>query len=53
MRANYQAILSECIERGIMQYMRSMDVADSVMLQTLESNIWMEIDTYFTFDEAE
>jgi hypothetical protein len=53
MQANYQAILSECIERGIMQYMRSMDLVDPVMLQTLETNIWLEIDTFFTFDGDE
>lgn len=53
MRANYQAILSECIERGILNYMRSMDTMDPATLQTLESLIWLEIDSCFTFDEAE
>ena len=53
MRANIQSILSDCIERGIMNYMRSMDIMDPATLQTLESNIWLEIDSCFTFDEAE
>ena len=52
MQANYQAILSDCIERGIMNYMKSMDIIDAATLQTLESLIWLEIDSCFTFDEG-
>lgn len=52
MRANYQAILSECIERGILNYMRSIDIVNPTMLQSLESEIWMQIDSYLIFDES-
>ena len=53
MKANYQAILSECIERGIMNYMRKLNVADPVTLQTLEHEIWIQIDSLFNFDSEE
>jgi hypothetical protein len=53
MQPNYQAILSDCIERGIMAAMHSLGNVDPAMLQTLEHCIWIEIDSYFTFDEAE
>lgn len=52
MRANYQAILSECIERGIMNYMRSIDIVNPAMLQALESEIWLQLDSLLIFEET-
>lgn len=52
MRANYQAILSECIERGIMNYMRSLDIVNPAMLQALESEIWLQLDSLLIFEET-
>jgi hypothetical protein len=51
MRANYQAILSECIERGILNYMRSIDIVNPAMLQSLESEIWLQLDSFLIFEE--
>lgn len=52
MRANYQAILSECIERGILNYMRSIDIVNPAMLQSLESEIWLQLDSFLIFEET-
>lgn len=52
MRANYQAILSECIERGILNYMRSIDIVNPAMLQSLESEIWLQLDSFLIFEES-
>lgn len=53
MKANYQTILSECIERGIFAAMRSKNVVDPAMVQALEHEIWLQIDSFFSFDQEE
>lgn len=53
MKANYQAILSECIERGIFAAMRGANLIDPAVVQALEHEIWVQIDSFFSFDDEE
>ena len=55
MRANTRVILERCIEDGTKRgYKRAFKHTDSPseagILQSIEDAIWLEIDTYFTFD---
>jgi hypothetical protein len=53
MKPNIYAILAECIERGVSAGLRRHD-AENILLQgDIESCIWLEIDSLFTFDQSE
>jgi len=56
MKTNMRAILDRCIEDGTMSgYERAFKHTDSLskeaILQSVADAIWMEIDTYFTFED--
>ena len=58
MRANHRVILERCIEEGTRRgYTKAFKHTDSPseagILQSIEDAVWLEIDTYFTFDEGE
>ena len=55
MKPNTQAILANCISEGLL---RTLYAIDDVSYQKLaeivdkaDSEIWLQIDTYFTFDD--
>jgi hypothetical protein len=56
MKPNTQAILANCISEGLL---RTLYAIDDVSYQKLaeivdkaDSEIWLQIDTYFTFDDT-
>jgi hypothetical protein len=56
MRTNSRAVLERCIEEGTKRgYTRAFKHTDSPseagILQSIEDAIWLEIDTYFTFND--
>jgi hypothetical protein len=56
MKPNIRLILEEAIERGVDRgYKRAFKHTDSPsetgILQNIEDAIWLEIDTYFNFDD--
>jgi hypothetical protein len=54
MTPNIQAILEDCIERGITSALinRDADWNDDQLAEALHQRIWFEIDLYFDFDET-
>ena len=55
MKANTRTLLERCIEEGTKRgYIRAFKHTDSpsesLILQTIEDAIWLEIDTYFNFE---
>jgi hypothetical protein len=50
MQPNIYAIVSECIERGVIAGLRRHDVENMLLQQDIESAIWLELDSLFTFD---
>ena len=51
MHPNIYAIVAECIERGVTAGLRRHDVENVLLQQDIESAIWLELDSLFTFDE--
>jgi hypothetical protein len=53
MKVNTQAILEDCIERGIMSALinRDADWNDDLLSDAIQQRIWFEIDLYFDFEE--
>ncbi len=54
MKPNTQAILEDCIERGIMGALLNKDDewSDDHLGDDIQRRIWCEIDLYFDFDET-
>ena len=54
MTPNTQAILEDCIERGITSALinRDADCGDDKLADDIQQRIWFEIDLYFDFDET-
>ena len=50
MQPNIYAIMAECIERGVTAGLRRHDVENMLLQQDIESAIWLELDSLFTFD---
>ena len=53
MKPNTQAILEDCIERGILSALLNKDDAwtDERLADHIHQRIWCEIDLYFDFEE--
>ena len=49
---NIQQILTDCIERGITNALRSRDIESFDLVSDIEHRIWIEIDSFFTFTES-
>jgi hypothetical protein len=52
MTPNIQAILEDCIERGIMSALinKDADWNDDQLSDAIQQRIWFEIDLYFDFE---
>jgi hypothetical protein len=55
MRVNTRAVLEDCLERAVMHALRNIDDAltDAQTRQLerkLEQELWLQIDTYFSFE---
>ena len=58
MRVNTRAVLEDCLERAVMHALRNIDdsLTDAQIRQLerkLEQELWLQIDTYFSFEEAQ
>lgn len=53
MKPNTQAILEDCIERGIISALMNKDAgcSDERLADDIQQRIWFEIDLYFDFEE--
>ena len=53
MKPNTQAILENCIERGIMSALMNRDAecSDERLADEIQQRIWFEIDLYFDTDD--
>jgi len=56
MRVNARAVLEDCLEKAVMHALRNIDDAltDTQIRQLerkLEQELWLQIDTYFNFEE--
>ena len=53
MKPKIRAILEDCVERGIHHTIlnKDPDISDSYLEDKLFSEIWLQIDTYFTFED--
>ena len=53
MKPNIQAILDDCIERGILSALVSKEDewSDERLADHIHNRIWCEIDLYFDFEE--
>jgi hypothetical protein len=57
MRVNSRAVLEDCLEKAVMHALRNIDDAltDTQIRQLerkLETEMWLQLDTYFDFDEV-
>jgi hypothetical protein len=55
MKVNTRVVLEDCIERGVMHALRNIDdsLTDAQIQQLelkLEKELWLQIDTYFNFE---
>jgi hypothetical protein len=52
MKPNTQAILEDCVERGIMSALMNRDAgcSDERLADDIQQRIWVEIDLYFDFE---
>jgi hypothetical protein len=52
MKLNTQAILEDCVERGIMSALMNRDAgcSDERLADDIQQRIWFEIDLYFDFE---
>lgn len=53
MKPKIRAMLEDCVERGIHHTIlnKDPDISDSYLEDKLFSEIWLQIDTYFTFED--
>ena len=56
MKINTRAVLEDCLERAVMHALRNIDDALTdaqiwQLEQKLEQELWLQIDTYFSFPE--
>lgn len=51
MQPNIYAIMAECIQRGVTAGLRRYDAENVLLQQDIESAIWLELDSFFTFNE--
>lgn len=51
MKPNIYAIMAECIQRGVTAGLRRYDIENVLLQGDIESAIWLELDSFFTFDE--
>ena len=51
MHPNIYAIMAECIQRGVTAGLRRYDIENVLLQGDIESAIWLELDSLFTFDE--
>ena len=57
MKVNTRVVLEDCLERAVMHALRNIDDAltDAQIRQLelkLEQELWLQIDTYFNFEEC-
>jgi hypothetical protein len=57
MRVNTRAVLEDCLERAVMHALRNIDDALTIgqihqLERKLEQELWLQIDTYFNFEET-
>ena len=54
MKVNEQALLEECIERGVDFVIRNSDYVEvphvANVVKDITDNIWLQLDTYFEFE---
>jgi hypothetical protein len=58
MRVNTREVLEDCLERAVMHALRNIDDALTdaqirQLEQKLEQELWLQIDTYFSFEELQ
>ena len=53
MKPKIRAMLEDCVERGIHHTIlnKDRDISDSYLEDKLFNEIWLQIDTYFTFED--
>ena len=51
MTPNIYAIMADCIQRGVTAGLRRYDIENVLLQGDIESAIWLELDSFFTFDE--
>jgi hypothetical protein len=56
MKPNTQAILANCISEGLLRTLYAIDDVSYQKLREIvdkaDNEIWLQIDTYFTFDDT-
>lgn len=50
MQPNIYAIMADCIQRGVTAGLRRYDIENVLLQGDIESAIWLELDSLFTFD---
>lgn len=51
MQPNIYAIMADCIQRGVTAGLRRYDIENVLLQGDIESAIWLELDSFFTFNE--